>query len=271
MHILVTNDDGIESPGLWHLAGALRAAGLGTVTIIAPDQERSGAGTSVPPQLEGDLVPVPPLAPQFEGIDAWASTGTPTSCVTVAMLEVVSPRADVVVSGINLGLNTGGNVTISGTVGAAMAGSLWGVPGLAVSVDFERGAPVAWETAAWAAAQLFPLLSRFGQHGGRHPLVWNVNVPNAPSPAAVRGFRQTDLAEVFYGTVLRVGEVRPNSRNGHRIRFAFDRDRLPRDVAPQLDYGAIQAGYVSVTLLAPVSVHPAPALNAALETLGVAP
>lgn len=267
MHILVTNDDGIESPGIWHLAQALRATGQGTVTIIAPDQERSGAGMSVPAHLEAELVSVSPPAPEFEGLAAWASTGTPAGCVTVSMLGIVGPPPDVVIAGINPGLNTGGNVMISGTVGAAMAGSLWGVPGLAVSVDFERGAPIAWETAAWAATRLLPLLSRIGEREDSRPPVLNINVPNAPSPAEVRGFRQTTLAEVFYGTVLGVGGVTPNGRNGHRVRFVFDRSRLPRDVAPHLDYGAILAGYISVTLLAPMSVRPDPQLDRVLDTL----
>lgn len=267
MHILITNDDGIESPGVWHLARALQSTGLGRVTIIAPDQERSGAGMSVPNELEGDLVPAPAPTPEFEGIDAWASTGTPASCVTVAMLEVVCPRPEVVVAGINPGVNTGGNVMISGTVGAAMAGSLWGVPGLAVSVDYERGVAIPWETAGWAAARLFPLVSRFGHRDGHRPLVLNVNVPAAHSPGAVRGFRQTTLAEVFYGTVIQVGDISPNGRDGHRLRFIVDPDRLPRAVAPEFDHGAVQAGFVSVTRLAPMSVQPAPELSNILETL----
>jgi broad specificity polyphosphatase/5'/3'-nucleotidase SurE len=129
---------------------------------------------------------------------------------------------------------------------------------------------VDWAIPALVATRIFPLLAQFNpREGGHFPLVLNVNVPRVSSASELRGIRQTILADIFFGTVMRVGEVIPNGRDGHRLRFAFDRDRLPRDVAPHFDHGAIKAGYVSVTPLAPVSVHPHLDLEAALAQLRI--
>lgn len=256
MHILVTNDDGIESPGIWHLAAALRDAGLGDVTIIAPDEEHSGMSMSFPPQQDHEIYPVTPPDESFAGIAAYALTGTPVGCVTVGMLAAVTPRPDVVVSGINWGLNGGANVMLSGTVGAAMAGAFWGAPALAVSAQFVRGEPMGWASAAWAATRVFPLLLDFRPEAGHRPLVLNVNVPHALDPAGLRGFRQTTLSDFFYGHFIGISEMQTSDRGGHRFRYTFDRSRLPARFDELTDDGAIQAGYVSVTPLTPMDVHP---------------
>lgn len=267
-HILVTNDDGIESPGIWALAAALHAADLGDVTIIAPNEERSGAGMSIPPTPHGEIVPATAPSPEVAHIPAWATTATPAACLTLAMLDIVCPRPDIVVSGINLGLNTGGNVMVSGTVGAAMAGALWGIPGLALSVELVHGEPLAWETAAWAAVTLFPLVRRAAVPEGHRPLVLNVNVPHAPEgPTTLHGFRQTLLSEFFYGTTVTIAEVVAHEDAGHRYRFSFDPSRRPSRLDPETDLGAVRAGYVSVTPLAPMTVHPHIDLGRALAAL----
>lgn len=273
MQILVTNDDGIDSPGIWALAGALRDAGFGAVTIIAPSDEQSGSGMSFPPHLEQEIYPVDPPDPAFAGIPAFALTGTPAACVTVAMLTAVSPRPDFVVAGINRGLNTGNNVMVSGTVGAAMSGTLWGVPGMAVSLQLVRDEAPVWHNAAWAAARLFPLLRDYAPEEEQHPLVLNVNVPHTvdaagrPGWQTFKGFRQTTLSDFFYGHPIGLSELQPGPRNGHRFSYIFDRSKIMDYPNEQTDNGAIRAGYVSVTPLAPVTVHLHIDFGQALERL----
>jgi 5'-nucleotidase len=267
MQILVTNDDGIDSLGLWHLAAALRDTGLGQVTIIAPVEEQSGTSMSFPPRDEHAIRPVAPPEPIFADIPAFALDGTPVNCVTLAMLAVVAPRPDIIVSGINRGLNSGRNVMLSGTVGAAMAGVVWGVPGLAVSAQYVRDEPMGWVSAAWAATQMLPLMRDYSASEGNHPLILNVNVPHTHNPAELRGFRQTVLSDFFYGSFIAVGEMMANDQGGQRFRYTFDRSRFPTAFDELTDDGAIRAGYVSVTPLTPLAVHPQINLDGLLAIL----
>lgn len=249
MHIVVTNDDGIDSPGLWALAGALQAAGLGTVTIVAPEEEQSGTSMGLPFRREQSVRPVAAPDPAHAGIAAYTYSGTPVGCVTVALLAGICPRPDVVVSGINRGLNSGTNVLLSGTVGAATIAALAGLPALAVSLQFVGDAPMPWATAAWAAVQVFPLLERAR---GRGATVLNVNVPHRHERSEVRGFRQTRLSDFFYGNYLSI-DAEPPAEDGRRqLRFIFRREQIP-SFPPDSDDGAIRAGYVSVTALTPLS------------------
>jgi len=130
--ILLTNDDGIRSPGLWAAAEAL--VGLGEVAIVAPCDQWSGAGRSMPSNLSGCIYPeqlsVNGRTWQVYGIDA-----TPAQAVQYAMVEILPRLPDLVVAGINYGENVGSGVTISGTVGAALEGAQFGCPALAVSVE----------------------------------------------------------------------------------------------------------------------------------------
>lgn len=248
MHILVTNDDGIDSPGLWALAGALQEAGFGTVTIVAPLEEQSGMSMSLPPRRDPHVRAIPAPDPAHAEIRAFAVEGTPVACVTVGMLADLGPRPDVIVSGINRGLNTGTNVLLSGTVGAAMIGALYGLPALAMSLQFKGDAPMPWATAAWAAVRTFPLLERLRGNG---PLVLNVNVPHEHNLEDVRGFRQTELSGFFYGSVVDVALGDPDPDEKRPLTFTFRRDKVPV-FAEQTDDGAVRAGFVSITPLAPM-------------------
>lgn len=248
MHILVTNDDGIDSPGLWALAGALHTAGLGDVTIVAPDSEQSGTGMSLPLRSEYHIRAVPAPDPAHAQVVAYAFSGTPAACVTAGMLAGVCPPVDVVVSGINHGLNSGTNVLLSGTVGAAMVGALWGLPAMAVSLQFVGDAPMPWATAAWVATRLFPLLDAMR---GRGPLVLNVNVPHIHTIAELSGFRQTHLSDFFYGRCLDLPTTPEDAEGRRRVRFQFVRERMPLFTETS-DDGAIRAGYVSITPLSPL-------------------
>src|SRR5687768_6575220 len=130
--ILLTNDDGIRSPGLWAAAAAL--APLGYVTVAAPLNQWSGAGRSMPYSSEGRIYEESVTV----GGQTWkvyAVDGTPAQAVQHGLMELMPAYPDLIVAGINYGENVGSGVTISGTVGAALEGASFGVPGLAVSLQ----------------------------------------------------------------------------------------------------------------------------------------
>ncbi|HCY19768.1 MAG TPA: 5'/3'-nucleotidase SurE, partial [Deltaproteobacteria bacterium] len=122
--ILVSNDDGIHSEGIKALARALKR--VGDVFVVAPDRERSAASHS--------LTLHRPLRVEKIGINSYAVDGTPTDCINIAVNGILKKRPDLVVSGINKGGNLGDDVTYSGTVSAAMEGTLLGIPSFAISL-----------------------------------------------------------------------------------------------------------------------------------------
>lgn len=130
--ILLTNDDGIQSPGLWAAAEALSA--LGFVTVAAPREQSSGMGRSLPSTSNGIIVPET-LVVHGQPWTAYAVGGSPAQAVLHAILEIMSQPPDLVVSGINYGENIGTGVTVSGTVGAALEASALGYKALAVSLE----------------------------------------------------------------------------------------------------------------------------------------
>ncbi len=130
--ILLTNDDGILSPGLWAAAEAL--ARLGFVTVAAPREQSSGMGRSLPGFSDGIIRPEV-VSVHGQDWQVYAVSGSPAQSVLHAVLEIMPVKPDLVVSGINYGENVATGVTISGTVGAAMEGASLGIPALAVSLE----------------------------------------------------------------------------------------------------------------------------------------
>jgi 5'-nucleotidase len=132
--ILVTNDDGIESRGLWAAVEAVLP--LGEVLVVAPDRQWSGGGRPMPPAVPGRL---PPASREVDGqsVQAYAVDASPALAVVHAMVELAPRRPALVVSGVNFGANLGTEVTISGTVGAALEGGAFGIPALAVSQEMD--------------------------------------------------------------------------------------------------------------------------------------
>jgi 5'-nucleotidase len=166
--ILLTNDDGIKSPGLWAAAEALSE--LGYVTVVAPREQSSGMGRSLPITSDG-IIQEERLQIKDQDWPVYAVGGTPAQAVLHAILEVMPQKPDIVVSGINYGANLGTGITISGTVGAAMEAAALGYRALAVSletaqehhltysrdVDFSAGAHFALQFARFLmTAQPFP-------------------------------------------------------------------------------------------------------------------
>ena len=176
MHVLLTNDDGVDSPGLLALALALRT--IGEVSILAPDHNWSASGHVKTLHRPLRAWPVT-LA---DGSPALTTDGAPSDCVALAVLGLIERPIDLVISGINPHANVGHDVTYSGTVMAAMEAVINGVPGVAISLD----SPVipssveAYHAAADVARRLAVMLQS-------HPLpagvLLNVNVPNLPAEA----------------------------------------------------------------------------------------
>jgi 5'-nucleotidase len=130
--ILLTNDDGIRSPGLWAAAASLSR--LGYVTVIAPRYQSSGMGRSLPSTSDG-IIQEEQVRINDQVWSVFAVGGSPAQAVLHGALEVMKQKPDLVVSGINYGENVGSGVTISGTVGAAMEAASLGIPALAVSLE----------------------------------------------------------------------------------------------------------------------------------------
>ncbi len=191
--ILVTNDDGVFSEGIERLAAALGE--VGEVFTVAPDQERSAAGHSLTLQS--------PLRAKLVGENRWSVDGTPTDCVNWGVLHLMKDRRpSLLVSGINLGLNLGDDVTYSGTVSAAFEGTLIGVPSVAISQEIETG--FTFDAAAGFAQRLARrLIARPLPQG----TLLNVNVP-AGKP---RGVRVARMGKRRYGDVV-VEKTDPRGR-----------------------------------------------------------
>lgn len=144
IQILLTNDDGIQSPGLWAAAGALSE--LGYVHVVAPRDQFSGAGRSLPSTSDGIITP---QQMQVNGKvwTVYSVGGTPAQAILHAICEILPERPDLVVSGINYGENMGVGVTVSGTVGAAMEGAGNGIRALAVSLETDESDHLSYSTA----------------------------------------------------------------------------------------------------------------------------
>jgi len=187
LHILVSNDDGINAEGLREVAKAL--APFGRITIVAPDREKSGCSHSLTMNrpLRADEI--------REGV--YAVDGTPADCINMAVNGLIKDdRPDMVVSGINLGANLGDDVTYSGTVAAAREGAILGIPSFSISLD-ARSEPLL-DAASQAAVRVTRFL--LGQRLPRGVFL-NVNVPNLP-PGEVRGYRWTYQGRRSYGGPL---------------------------------------------------------------------
>jgi 5'-nucleotidase len=156
IQILLTNDDGIQSPGLWAAAGALSE--LGYVHVVAPRDQFSGAGRSLPSTSDGIITP---QQVQVNGKlwTVYSVGGTPAQAILHAICEILPEKPDLVVSGINYGENLGTGVTASGTVGAAMEGASNGIPSIAVSLETETKDHLSYSTHVdFSAAAYFTAL-----------------------------------------------------------------------------------------------------------------
>lgn len=268
MRVLITNDDGVRSPGLHALTRAITDAGY-EVVVVAPSSDLSGAGASIG-KIHADWhIDAQPLElPGCEGTEAYAVEGPPGLCVLASRLGAFGTPPDMVVSGINPGCNTGRAVLHSGTVGAALTAANFGLRGLAVSIDVngrrkDGGQPL-WATAATVGATAARWLEE-----AERGTVLNVNVPDLPI-AEVRGARWATLAAI--GTVRSAVVESPAERGRLQMELRPTRGDLP----PDSDTALVLDGYVAVTALTgiqatdPIDVDPivGPALTASGQSAG---
>ncbi|MBI4796327.1 MAG: 5'/3'-nucleotidase SurE [Deltaproteobacteria bacterium] len=233
MLILVTNDDGIYAPGLAALYQELRQ--LGEVAVVAPESEQSAVGHAI--SLSTPLrVKKAPLA---GGGCGWAVSGTPADCVKIALAELLPGAPDLVVSGINLGPNVGINVLYSGTVSAATEAAILGVK-QAVAVSLNAYKDADFPTAARVTGKL---LARLQEQPLTEPLCLNVNLPALPEDA-IKGVR---LTRQDTGRLVEHFDCRVDPRERVYYWLAGINDR--KDLDPDTDYAALEAGYISITPL----------------------
>lgn len=228
MKILLSNDDGYQSPGLRVLADALRS--LGRVIVVAPDRDRSGASNS----LTLDV----PIRAHRLGEDLYRVEGTPTDCVHLAITGLLDEEPDLVVAGINHGPNLGDDVIYSGTVAAATEGRFLGLPAIAVSIASHE--PQYLETAARVVVQLVTGLKCRPLESS---VILNVNVPDLPLES-IRGFAATRLGHRHKAEPVIAGKD-PRGRTIYWVGSAGPE----QDAGPGTDFHALREGFVSVTPL----------------------
>jgi 5'-nucleotidase len=227
--ILVSNDDGVRAPGILAVAQALQS--LGEVTIVAPAENQSGKGHSITisePIFRDEVV----LA---GGVKATSLAATPASTMKVALGNILKAKPDLVVSGINRGMNLGLAAYVSGTAGAAREAASQGIPAIASSLAMPA-------TDYSAAAEATLRVARFVKEHGLPPGVFlNVNVP-AGTAQAFKGFRVTSQAMMPGGTERFAEQKHPNGRTIYWNMYEEG------GTAPHgTDVWAVQQGYVAVT------------------------
>lgn len=235
--VLVTNDDGIDAPGIHVLTAALVAAGH-DVLVVAPNCDRSGTGAAiglifVDQHLEAKKVEMPGC----EGVPAYALDGPPGMCVAAARLGGFGEPPALVVSGINAGCNTGRAILHSGTVGAALTGQSFGCSGLAVSVDGSD--PWRYDTAARVAVDVLPMLFE-----APHRSVLNLNVP---------AHDYDDLLGVRWARLAAFGSVRAAVADAGEGRLQFELRATGVTPPPDSDQGLVEQGYASLTTIVGVA------------------
>jgi 5'-nucleotidase len=230
--VLVTNDDGIGSPGLQRLATAL--ADRYDVVVAAPSEDVSGCGTGI--GRYDAAAPTRLRRTDLDGVEAYALKGPPGLAVMAAALGAFGQLPDLVVSGINAGMNTGTSIIHSGTVGAVLTARTFGIDGLAVSLG--AGDRWHWDTAVRVACAAANWVLR-----QEAPTTLNVNVPGRP-PTAPLEARWADIDEFGHFQVATAVE-----HEGFLDLAVRDREAGRR---PGSDTALCRAGHVTLTLLSPL-------------------
>ncbi|WP_147652820.1 5'/3'-nucleotidase SurE [Vulcaniibacterium gelatinicum] len=229
MRVLVSNDDGVDAPGIKILAAGLRAAGHDVLTV-APDRDRSGASNSLTLDAPIRVVRVDE--------HTWKVYGTPTDAVHVAITGMLDEEPHIVVSGINTCANLGDDVIYSGTVAAAMEGRFLGLPAIAVSLATREGSGRHYSTAARAAVEI---VARLMTDPLPADTILNVNVPDLPWEA-VAGFEVTRL-----GKRHRAEPCTPQQDPRGRTWWWIGAAGAEHDAGPGTDFHAVRTRNISIT------------------------
>ncbi len=229
MKILVTNDDGIDAPGLRILAKELQS--VGEVVIVAPHQEQSGVGSSISLHR---AIRVKKLEPEPGGMEVYAVEGTPADSVIIALNYLLPGEIGLVVSGINRGPNIGHDVFVSGTVGAAMQGCLRGIPSLAISVN-------TYESSNFNGVKLASLLASRVKDGflsGR--ILLNINLPDL-ALSEIGGVEVTELSDRSYCDLIQ------RDQGSEEEYYRIMRNGDSCDGRPGSDIWALKLNRISIT------------------------
>ncbi len=234
--ILLTNDDGIESPGLSALYSELIK--IASVAVVAPETEKSAVGHGV--SIFNELY----LRRVYRNRELWgyALEGTPADCVKLAVTKLLKDDLpQLVISGINRGQNTGNSILYSGTVAAAVEGTMFGIPSIAVSIDCRRGETPIFEVAAKFTRALALLVLKRGMP---QDVLLNVNVPNVPL-SEIKGVAITQQGKAMYVDLYEV--VR---EEGERIILRnIGEEMIPSDGGEELDDVVLGKNKISITPL----------------------
>ena len=232
MKILVSNDDGIYSEGLWALVGELKK--IAEISVVSPDRDQSGSGTSItlrhPLRMTDIKSPV-------NGVPAYSVEGSPADSVILALRLILKESVDLVVSGINEGPNLGDDVYVSGTVGAALQGFFYGIPALAFSIA--AFGDLHFDVTAKLARIMVSELVDKGLPGR---MLLNVNLPNLTRDK-IEGIEVTRLGERTY-----VDRIEPG-HDGKRQYHWIMRGKPEWKVAPGTDIWAVEKNRISITPL----------------------
>ena len=241
MKILLTNDDGIDAPGLWAAVRTLRQ--VGEVCVVAPRQQQSGVGAALtlhaPVNVREESIDIELAGgePGLFDVTAYSVEGTPADSCVVALEKVIG-KVDLVVSGINSGSNTGWDVIVSGTVGAALQGYFRGYPTIAISVGGVR-API-----FDSAARLVCMMARrLDENRDRDHLLLNINVPNVIL-GQIAGLKVTGLGGRSYGESV----SERASEDGKLYQISRNVPMAVNEVEGS-DIWALKNNYVSITPL----------------------
>jgi len=231
MRILITNDDGINSPGLAILE-RVAAKLADEVWVVAPETDQSGLSHSL---TLGD-----PLRIRALGNRRFALRGTPSDCIIMATRRIIETEPDLILSGVNVGQNAADDVTYSGTVAGAIEGTLIGVPSISFSLayDYEGDGDPQWETAETFAPKVIQKLLEFGFPEG---VLYNVNFPDMPADH-VTGIDGTKQGRLIHSLFI---DERTDPRGMKYYWLSYRRQVNER--VPGTDLHAINSGAVSVT------------------------
>src|ERR1700722_18794811 len=229
--ILVTNDDGINAPGIRNLVDAVR--GLGKIVVVAPDKPQSGMGHAI---TIGNPLRLNPMHHLFDGVEAWQCSGTPVDCVKLAVDKVLRRKPDICLSGINHGANHSINVIYSGTMSAAVEAAIESIPSVGFSIlDYSVEADF---TAARKYVKIIV------EEGLSHPLdkhlILNVNFP-AVAESLIKGLKVCRQAYAKYEEDF-IERNDPNSKKYYWLTGKFVNFDKGRDT----DVWALEHNYVSV-------------------------
>ena len=235
MRVLVTNDDGIDSPGLHALARAVVETGW-TPVVAGPTTDWSGCSAAMGPLAEPDRVDITAIdLPGLSGVSSHAVSAPPAFIVALATLGVFGEPVDLMLAGVNPGLNTGSSTLYSATIGAVLAGGQSGLSGLALSqvAGQQTKPPQLWQSATDIAMPIIHWLAERTE-----PVSLNVNVPNLPSDE-IRGLRQTGLAP--QSSV----QTEITGRDDHGVSFSLVRctDEPPKNS----DTALLRSGHATVS------------------------